>query len=89
MNEILERCKCGVYLEVNKHRDVYETVEEAIDYICYQNKDEIDEDTKTRMLETGEIYSLQFYPDTPIGFYVTYGTSLEEVVSKAKSCLGL
>lgn len=88
MDEILKRCKCGVYLTVNKHRDVYETTAKAIaDIREWGGADEIDEELEQRMNATGQIYELRFYPDTPISFYRVYGTSLEEVVSKANSCL--
>ncbi len=40
-----------------------------------------------RMIKEQMFITLQFYPDTPIGFYKVYGTSLEEVVRKAKECL--
>ena len=94
MEEILKRCKCGVYLTVNKHRDVYETAKQAIDEIndwgkTTGNSDhekEIDDELSARMIEKDSIYELQFYPDTPIGFFRVYGTSLDEVVGKAKSC---
>lgn len=86
MNEIIEKCKCGIYLQINKHKDVYESPEQAIEEFKIWG-DEIDKELENRMIEENQIYRLQFYPETPVGFYVVYGTSLDEVVEKAKECL--
>lgn len=93
MKELIEKCKCGIYLTINKHRDVYETVEDAVNEINEWDKEanghhanyepEIDDELKKKMIEKNCLYELQFYPDTPIGFYKVYGTNLNEVVEKA------
>ncbi len=83
MKEVIEKCKCGVYLEVNKHRDYHNTIEQGI-------RDEnslIEPNLADRMIKENMLISLQFYPDTPIGFYKVYGTSIDEVVEKALSIL--
>jgi hypothetical protein len=90
LKKILDRCKCGVYLEVNKHRDYYETVEKSLNeefQIDGHVRDQIGEEIIEKMIKTDTIYCLQFYPDTPIGCYVVYGHSLEYVTKKAIECL--
>ncbi len=91
MKEIIERCKCGIYLEVNKHRDYYDTIEEAIieENDKSNSSPEIEPELAERMIKENMFISLQFYPDTPVGFYKVYGTSLDEVVEKAKQALEL
>lgn len=90
MKEIIERCKCGIYLEVNRHRDYYDTIEEAITEENERNTEpEIEPELAERMIKENMFISLQFYPDTPVGFYKVYGTSLDEVVEKAKQALEL
>ena len=94
LENIIKRCKCGVYLTVNQNRDVYETVEQRIDEINERDFDnngghenyevEIDDELKARLIKTDCIYELQFYPNTPIGFYIVYGENLEEVITKAE-----
>ena len=96
MEELLKKCKCGVYLSVNEHRDVYETVEQAINEINDWHKranghhtdyqPEINDELKQQMIKENSIYKLQFYPDTPVGFYTVYGTNLKEVIEEALSC---
>lgn len=85
-DELVARCKCGVHLSVNGHRDVYDTVEE---YLRRSREEDlgIDPADLARMIEANTIYELQFYPDTPIGFYTVYGLSLEEVLTKASEAL--
>lgn len=83
MEEIIKRCKCGVYLSVNEYRDYYDTIEKAIK----EEELEIEPELAERMIKENMFISLQFYPNTPIGFYKVFGTSLEEVVNKALECL--
>jgi len=88
MKKIINKCKCSISLGINKHRDYYETAEQYVNNINGRNdREEIEDELKYRMIDTDTIYELQFYPDTPVGFYVVYGTSLDEVINKAKECL--
>jgi histidinol dehydrogenase len=83
LEDLIKQCKFSVSLEVNKYRDVYQTIEEYIDEINSYHENEIDEDLKQRLIKAGCVYRLQFYPQTSIGFYVIYGTSLDEVLEQA------
>lgn len=84
MEELIKKCKCSVHLEVNKHRDYYNTIEDAIkEAKSLYGDDEIDTELAERMIKEDMFISLQFYPDTPIGFHKVYGTSIDEVVKKA------
>lgn len=80
MEELIKKCKAGVYLEANKYRDYYETIEGAV---AEEKIAEEDKELAERIIKEGQLISLQFYPDTPIGFYKVYGTTFEEVVKKA------
>jgi hypothetical protein len=82
MKEIIEKCKCGVYLEANKYRDYYDSIEQAVEKEGVEDKELAD-----RIIKENSLISLQFYPDTPIGFYKVYGTTFDEVVQKAKEVL--
>jgi len=84
LEELIKKCKCGVYLTVNEHRDVYQSVEERIDEINCIDENTINDELKKRLIKANCIYELQFYPYTPIGFYVAYGESLEEVLREAE-----
>ena len=58
--------KCSVSIEVNGHRDYYETIDE---YIREERRGDIAKDVWAKMLETDTCIEVQVYPDTPIGFY--------------------
>lgn len=96
LEELIKKCKCGVFLSINEHKDYYDTEEQRIKEIndrdFAQNgqqkdyKPEIDKELADRMIKEKIIVELHFYPDTPIGFYKIYGTSVEEVLEKAEEC---
>lgn len=93
MEEIIAQCKAGVYLTVNKFKDYYDSIEDAIKEINERGvkekatEPEIPEEMAKRMIEKNCLYELQFYPHTPIGSYTVYGTSMNEVVSQALEIL--
>lgn len=74
--------KCGLYLEHNANRDVYETVQQYLE----ENEDRWqfkDEDSRQRSIDQNEIWTLQWYPDTPVGSYSVAAPTLEEVLALA------
>jgi hypothetical protein len=82
---LLERCKCGVHLTVNDHRNVYETVEEWLDNMHDFAKD-LDPEVRAAMVATDTIIDLHFYPDTPIGFYKVLHHDLDAALDEALAC---
>jgi hypothetical protein len=63
--------KCGLYLEHNVHKDVYETIEEN-----YDPRDFVSDEEWTKAVELDSVWRLQWYPDTPVGFYVVCASTL-------------
>lgn len=88
LKKILERCKCGVFLTVNEHKDYYQTTAERIAELR-DNDEEISDEAASLMLSADKIVELQFYPDTPIGFYKVISHDFDDAVSKALKCLGI
>ncbi|HZL98654.1 MAG TPA: hypothetical protein VFD43_00250 [Planctomycetota bacterium] len=69
---LLARCKCGVYLSVNEHRDFYQSVEKWIEERYRGDPEgaaELAPEVRAKMIETNAVVVLQFYPDTPISSY--------------------
>ena len=89
MKRILERCKCGVFFTANEHRDYYQKAEEwLIEQMQDQSDiDEIDKDVWKKMIDLDTIYALQFYPETPVGFYRIYHYDYDELVKTAINIL--
>lgn len=89
LKSILDRCKCGVFLRVNDHRDYYQTAEQGLDEIqTIRNGDlECTADVRAKMIETDTIVLLQFYPDTPSSSYEIIHCDLDAALDKALECL--
>lgn len=77
------RHKCGLHLTHNNHKDYYETVEQYFTNPWMEDTTVSPEEME-RMVETDEIWELQWYPDTPIGSYKVIAATFEEVLKKAK-----
>ncbi len=84
----MDGCKCGVFLQVNEHRDYYQTAEESLfEKSGYESPPEIDEEVKKVMIDTNTIIHLQFYPNTPVGSYSIYHHDLDAALDEALGCL--
>lgn len=87
LKELLARCKCGVFLTVNEHRDYYNTAAQALDEAKgHECPPEIEPDVEARMVETNTIVRLQFYPDTPIGSYEIWHYDIDAALDMALNC---
>ena len=87
LKELLMKCECGVFIEVNEHRDYYQTAEQAILEDIERDGEKLDEDIKAKMIELNTIVRVQFYPNTPIGHYVVYHYDIDLALDAALSCL--
>ena len=83
--KLLARCKCGVHLTVNDHRDVYETAEQALNNLA---DFEIDPGVRAKIIETETLIDLHFYPDTPVGFYKVLHYDLDAALDEALAAVG-
>ena len=72
--------KAGLYLKHNEHKDVYETVEEWAMNSFYDDDDWASMEEKAKAIETNELWHLQWYPDTPIGFCTRLASTLEALL---------
>jgi hypothetical protein len=89
LKELLARCKCGVFLTVNEHRDYYETATERLDELASMEcPPEYTDDVRQKMIETDTIIELQFYPNTPIGSYRVVHHDLDAALDEALACFG-
>jgi len=87
LDELIARCKCGVYLMVNQHRDYYQS---AADYVAehLKNHEDCPPDVVGELPFDGDtVVELQFYPNTPIGSYLCLARSLEDALKYAEECL--
>lgn len=86
LKELMSRCKCGVHVTVNAHRDVYESAEIFLSEMSTQGGHEdleIDPAVKAKMIETNTVVEVQFYPNTPVSFYVLRHYDLDAALDEA------
>lgn len=74
----------GMSLEHNQHKNIYETAEEWIKNNGWCDWES--EDQKLKAIETDEIWTLRWYPETPIGFYAIAAPTLEDLLRIANDC---
>ncbi len=71
--------KCGLYLAHNEHKDIYQCLETFI-----PDNDLMDffrgPGAVAKSIESGELWDLQWYPDTPNGFLRVCAPTLEELL---------
>ena len=82
LQNLIEKTKCGVSIEINGHRDYYETIEQ---YIEPSDRKNISNHVWDKMVTLDTCVRLQVYPDTPIGFYVIYHYNVETAIDIALS----
>ena len=78
--------KAGMFISHNEHLGYYQNIEEAICEV--DEKDWVNEEEKRRALETGNIWRLQWYPETPVGFYTIVASTLEACLEGASDRAG-
>lgn len=81
----LPRHKASLTLLHNDHKDFYSTVKQYIDseHPALDKDYFVSEEDIQKCIDTDELWSLQWYPDTPIGFYKVCGSTLEIVLKRA------
>ena len=78
--------KAGLHITHNLHLGYYETIEQAIggkdSNATYLREDFPDAAEIALAIETGSVWEIQWYPDTPVGFCrvcaATLGRALQE-----------
>jgi hypothetical protein len=87
LQKLLSLCKCGVYVTVNEHRDVYESATTALDDAAgHVSPPHIPDDVRAKMIELDTIVQVQFYPVTPIGSYSIWHYDLDAALDECLQC---
>lgn len=79
---IFPEYKASMTLTHNDHKSYYESpenwIEEHADWCDWENTE-----AKQRAIDTDSIWTIQWYPDTPIGFICVAAPTLEEALHLA------
>jgi hypothetical protein len=78
----------SIHLTYNDHATDYTTAAEHIEDNPHKFAD-VDSGQLRLMRELNSIWTLQIYPNTPIGSYVWYGSSVESVLAQARHAFDL
>ena len=73
--------KCELSLTHNEHRSNYETIEE---WEAHLGPDWISDDERARAIHLDNLWVLQWYPETPVGFCLLAASSLESLLREAQ-----
>jgi len=81
LTSLFPKHKCGLYLEHNAHLDVYEPLEQYLN--LYTIDDWINADEFKLAFDNNSYWKLQWYPDSPVGFYVLLAYNLDKLLEHA------
>jgi hypothetical protein len=82
LQDLIKKTKCSVSIDINNHRDCYETIEQHLEL---DDREDISNDVWAKMIELDTCVRFQVYPDTPIGFYVIHHYDVEMAIDIALS----
>ena len=78
---------CGLTLDHNPHKGVYETVAQWFETADHKEfYDWKDAEAIAEAIETNELWTLQWYPETPISFHSIAAPTLVALLELAKEC---
>ena len=79
------RHEASMHLTHNDHKSYYQTVAQSIerDDHGYSADCWVSEEQKQRAIETNDCWTLQWYPDTPVGFCILSAADLDVLLEKA------
>lgn len=82
--EDLPKHKGELSITHNGHKSNYETIQDYTDLLNADDEDWATPTSKEIAIKNDELWEMQWYPNTPIGFNKIYGATLEEIITKSK-----
>jgi hypothetical protein len=79
INRIVALTKCGVHIDINEHRNLYETVEQ---YLPRADDLDLDPDVRRTMIDTDTVVEVISYPNTPVGHHIVYHHDLTAALTE-------
>lgn len=77
--------EAGLHLTHNDHKSYYNTVQDSIDQADhgYKETDWVSPEQQQKAIDTNECWTLQWYPDSPVGFYLKSAADLDVLLAAA------
>lgn len=97
LNKLKDLCKASVTVNINEHKDCYLTVKQDLfedaslpckdeHLVELLNELDLSLHTYNEMVAREALIKIQFYPHTPVGFYVVYHYDLDLCID---NCLAI
>ena len=67
----------------NEHKNYYQTVQESIDMKDHGYTEWVSPEQREKAIDTDECWTLQWYPDTPVGFNILSAADLDVLLVSA------
>lgn len=80
LRKLLKSKQGSIAITFNEHEAYYAAAGER----CEDPGDWVSEEERQKAIETNSVWSLSWYPDTPVGFFVVTASSLEAVLAAAE-----
>jgi hypothetical protein len=83
LKELINKCKASVTIDMNQHRDSYQTVKEYMEEKNLYIEDlinDIEPSIYEQMQKSNTIIEIQAYPNTPIGSYTIFHYDIDEAI---------
>lgn len=79
--------EASLHLTHNDHKSCYQTVAQFIEDGShgYRNEDWVSDEQRMKAIETNECWTLQWYPDTPVGFILMSASDLDVLLAAANA----
>lgn len=78
--------KAALYLTHNEHKSYHQTVAERVKSADFGYTDAcwVSEEQKRKAIDTDDCWTVQWYPETPVGFCILSAADLDVLLAKAK-----
>lgn len=71
-------------LEHNEHKNYYDDIGDFINSLKYNDEDFVSLEEKQRCIDTDEIWVLQYYPNTPVGYNLIIASTLDAILEQVQ-----
>jgi hypothetical protein len=80
LNKLLALNHCGISIEINQHKNCYESVETYIDQKFQQDEHKDFPEALKECIEKDTFIYIQIYPETPVSFVSAFHYDLEKCI---------
>jgi len=87
LKELLSHCAAGCYININAHKDIYQTTADALADIEKEQDIKLPPEDKQKMIETDTIIEIIYYPRTPIVRHQVLHWDIDQALDEAIAML--